>query len=134
MCLQVASLDAYSHWFHLFFFSPVCVFKCFLKLPASDDAYSHWLHLFDCSPLCLFKLALKLLLVEQAYSHKWHLFDSMALLASFIGISTFSFMIKSLFPECKLCSSLSVACFKLTPKEFFGEIESERTESKIRQH
>ena len=28
------------------FWWPTCVFKCALKLPASDDAKSHWLHLF----------------------------------------------------------------------------------------
>ena len=46
--------------FHLFGFSPLCVFKCLLKFPACEDAKSHWLHLFDFSPLCFFKCLLKL--------------------------------------------------------------------------
>ena len=29
----------------LFYFSPLCVFKCALKLLAQEDVYSHWLHL-----------------------------------------------------------------------------------------
>ena len=35
------------HWLHLFDFSPLCVFICFLKVLWSDHAKSHWLHLFD---------------------------------------------------------------------------------------
>ena len=42
-----------------FYFSPLCVFKCLLKLPAWEDEKSHWLHLFDFSPLCVFKCVLK---------------------------------------------------------------------------
>ena len=71
----LASDDAYSHWLHLFDFSPLCVFKCLLKLPASDDAYLHWLHLLDFSPLCVFKCLLKLLTWEDLKSHWLHLFD-----------------------------------------------------------
>ena len=44
----------YSHWLHLFDLSPLCVFKCLLKLYAFEDAMSHWLHLFSFSPMCLF--------------------------------------------------------------------------------
>ena len=36
-------------------FSPLCDFKCVLKLAGQVDAKLHWLHLFDLSPLCLFK-------------------------------------------------------------------------------
>ena len=36
-------------------FSPLCDFKCILKLAGQVDAKLHWLHLFDLSPLCLFK-------------------------------------------------------------------------------
>ena len=34
-----ASNDAQSHLLHLFDFSPLCVFKCVHKFPASKDAY-----------------------------------------------------------------------------------------------
>ena len=44
-----------SYWLHLFDFSPLCVFKCFLKVTAWIDAKSHWLHLFEFSPLCVLK-------------------------------------------------------------------------------
>ena len=44
---------------HLFDFSPLYVYKCVLKSPASEEAYSHWLHLFDLIPLCLFMCPLK---------------------------------------------------------------------------
>ena len=47
--------------FCLFDLSPLCVFKCFLKLPASEDVKSHWLHLFGVSPMCFFICVLKLL-------------------------------------------------------------------------
>ena len=36
----------YSHWLHLFDFSPLCMFKCALKWPARDEVYPHWLHLW----------------------------------------------------------------------------------------
>ena len=50
----------------MFDFSPLCVFKCLLKLLGSEHAYSHWLHLFDFSPLCVFKYFRKLpALVKQ---------------------------------------------------------------------
>ena len=41
-----ARIDAKSHWLHLFDFSPLCVLKCLLKLPASEYEKSHWLQLF----------------------------------------------------------------------------------------
>ena len=44
----------------------LCVFKCFLKTSAREDAYSHWLHLFGFSPLCIFKCVLKLPAREDA--------------------------------------------------------------------
>ena len=45
---------AYSHWLHLFDFSPVCVFKCLPKSPACEDAKSHVLQLFDLMTLSVF--------------------------------------------------------------------------------
>ena len=47
------------HRFHLFGSSLLCVFKCFLKSPASEDAQEHWLLLFGLSLLCSFKCAFK---------------------------------------------------------------------------
>ena len=35
-----------------FWLSPLCVFKCLLKLLGSEQAYSHWLHFLVFSPLC----------------------------------------------------------------------------------
>ena len=55
-----------SHWLHLFDFSPLCVFKCWLKDLGSEQAKSHWLHLFDFSSLCVFKCIIKLLASEHA--------------------------------------------------------------------
>ena len=60
---EMSHSDTKSLWFHdlaLFVRLSMCVFKCFLKLPASEDVKSHWLHLFDFSPLCVFKCLLKL--------------------------------------------------------------------------
>ena len=37
---------AQLHWFHLFDFSQMYVFKCLLKWPSSYDAKLCWLHLF----------------------------------------------------------------------------------------
>ena len=34
------------YWLHLFDLSPLCVFKCVLKLPVWKDSKVHWLHLF----------------------------------------------------------------------------------------
>ena len=34
--------DVKSHKLHLFDFSPLCVFKCLLKLPAQEDVQLHW--------------------------------------------------------------------------------------------
>ena len=38
ICLLIlsTSVDTYSHWLHLFVFSPLWIFKCFLKSPAWD--------------------------------------------------------------------------------------------------
>ena len=36
-----------DNWLHLFVFSPLCVFKCVLKLSAREDAKSHWLDFED---------------------------------------------------------------------------------------
>ena len=85
----LASENEKSHWLHLldfpnvskshlFDFSPLCVFKCFLELLASENTKSHWLHLFNFpnvwksslshfSPLCIFKCFLKLLASEKSY-------------------------------------------------------------------
>ena len=35
---MVPQTDAKSLWLHLFDFSPLCVFKCLLKLSAREDA------------------------------------------------------------------------------------------------
>ena len=40
-------------------------FKCVLKWPVWEDAYLHWLHLCNFSPLCVFKCVLKLLVCED---------------------------------------------------------------------
>ena len=47
------------HWLHLFDFSPLCVFKCVLKALAWAVVKLHWLHLFNFSPVCIFKCLLK---------------------------------------------------------------------------
>ena len=41
-------------------FSPLWDLKCILKSAGQVDAKLHWLHLFDLSPLCVFKCILKL--------------------------------------------------------------------------
>ena len=52
--------DTSSHWWQYFGFPPLlCHFKCRLKSPAWIDAKSHWLHLFVFSPLCVFKCVLR---------------------------------------------------------------------------
>ena len=58
--------DAKLLWLHWFDFSPLCVFKCIFKWPDWTDAKSHWLHLLDFSPLCVFKCCLKLSEQEDA--------------------------------------------------------------------
>ena len=35
----------------MFDFSPVCVFKCFLKMSEQEDLKSHWLYLYDFPPV-----------------------------------------------------------------------------------
>ena len=44
----------------------LCLFVCLLKELGSEHAKSQWLHLFDFSPLCVFKCALKLSAREDA--------------------------------------------------------------------
>ena len=56
---------AIVHWLHLLDFSPLCIFKCLLKLSAQKDANSHWLQLFDFSSRCIFKCFLP----ERMQSH-----------------------------------------------------------------
>ena len=52
MCFQIASRlarakkNARPHRLHFFDLSPLCVFKCYLKLLATEEAKAHWLHLF----------------------------------------------------------------------------------------
>ena len=58
----------------LFGFSPLCVFKCTLKLYARTDAKLHWLHLFDFSPMC-FQMCFVNCIAEMKYTDWLHLFD-----------------------------------------------------------
>ena len=46
--------------------SPLWDLKCILKSAGQVDAKLHWLHLFDFSPLCVFKYILKLPAWEEA--------------------------------------------------------------------
>ena len=46
--------------------SPLWDLKCILKSAGQVDAKLHWLHLFDFSPLCVFKYILKLPALEEA--------------------------------------------------------------------
>ena len=68
ICLlkELGSEHAKSHWLHLLYFSPVCVFKCVLKSAVREMAKSHWLHLFGFSPVCIFKCVPKLPTREDA--------------------------------------------------------------------
>ena len=92
-----AWIDSKTHWSHLFYCCPPCVFKCLLKLPTPQSLWlrlfnlslclkSHWLHLFSFSPLCGFKCLLKLPALQSLWlhlfnfslclrSHWLHLFD-----------------------------------------------------------
>ena len=52
-----------------------CVFSnACIKAFKQDDTKLHCLQLFDFSPVCVFKCLLKLLAWEKAYSHQLHLF------------------------------------------------------------
>ena len=62
------------HCLHLFDFSPLCVFRCALKLPAGEEVNSHWLHLFDFFPLCVIICVLKLPAPKDPKTHWLHLF------------------------------------------------------------
>ena len=46
---------AYSHWLHLFDFSPLCIFRCVLKSPDQEDLTIDWLHSFGFFPMRVFK-------------------------------------------------------------------------------
>ena len=67
MCLQLLSTGAKSRGFvclfivicNLFDCTPLCVFKCALKLYILKNELSQWLHLFDFLPQCVFKCLLK---------------------------------------------------------------------------
>ena len=79
MCYQMTPQIAFPRiskvtFIALFYFSPLCVFKCLLKFSAREEAKSHWLHLFGFSPLCVFKWVLKWLACENATLHWLHLF------------------------------------------------------------
>ena len=73
-------------------FSPLCIFKCFLKFPAHEDAQLHWLHFVDFSLLCVFKWSIKVLALEEAKSHWLHLFD-------FYPLCAFKCVLKLTFRE-----------------------------------
>ena len=52
----------------------MCVFICVLKVPARLDAYSHWLHLFEFSPLWSFKWVYKTTAQEDGILRWLHMF------------------------------------------------------------
>ena len=58
--------EAYSHWLHLYDFTPECILKCLFKSPVWLEAYSHWLHLYDFTPEWIFKWVFKLLVRLEA--------------------------------------------------------------------
>ena len=64
-----------TYWVHLFGFSPLCTNKRFLRLPPWAVVYSQWLHLFDFCPLWVFKCFLRFSAWANAKSHWLHLFD-----------------------------------------------------------
>ena len=97
-----------SHWLHWFDFSPLCVFKCCLKLPDSEKAYSHWLHLYDLSPLCAFKCFFKSPAREDAYSHWLDLFGFSPFLVFLKGISNLTLL---------SLKSSSGRCWSITTKK-----------------
>ena len=61
-----ARVDAYSHWLHLFEFSPLWSFKWVYKTTAQEDGILRWLHMFCFYPLCIFKWLFKLPVLEYA--------------------------------------------------------------------
>ena len=52
----------------------LCVFICVIKVPARVDAYSHWLHLFEFSPLWSFKWVYKTTAQEDGMLRWLHMF------------------------------------------------------------
>ena len=63
-----APKDAWSHWLHLLTFlrSSTVGFRMYPLSAGQVDTKLHWLHLFDFSPLCVFKCILKLPAWEEA--------------------------------------------------------------------
>ena len=58
-------VDAYSHWLHLFEFSPLWSFKwVYYKTTAQEDGMLRWLQMFCFYPLCIFKWLFKLPVLE----------------------------------------------------------------------
>ena len=110
---------------HLFGFSPLCVFKCVLKLPAWEDAKSHWLHLNDFSLVCVFKCVLKALASEHAKSHWLHFFELTRLFHDVIAAFKFwSLFLESICPCDKWPDTFS-HWQKYCSFDWEGKIESE---------
>ena len=61
-----ARVDAYSHWLHLFEFSPLWSFKWVYNTTAQEDGILRWLHTFYFYLLCIFKWFFKLPVLEYA--------------------------------------------------------------------
>ena len=105
-----ALMDVYWHWLHCFAFSH--------KLPAWEYWYSHWTHLFDFPPVCVIKCLLILLAWEDAKSHRLHLFDFASL--CFFKCSIELFALKDVFWHCicltflycALLTSPQIACLR----------------------
>ena len=56
MCLfkTTAWEDAKPHWLHLLDFSPLCIFKCLFKFPATEDAFVWFISLICSFPWTFF--------------------------------------------------------------------------------
>ena len=69
--MLILTLNRSLPWLVLIFkmvmldFSPLCVFKCVLKLPAWKDAKWHRLHLLDFSPMCSQSACIRRCIVTQ---------------------------------------------------------------------
>ena len=50
---HMSQTEENSQLLHLFDFTSLSVFTCFLNLPSPKDAKSHWLHLVTFFPLCI---------------------------------------------------------------------------------
>ena len=93
-----ACKDVKSHWLHLCYLSSLCVFICLFKLPASADPKSHCLHLYDFLLLCVFKYLPKMLVWEEVESHWLHLLGLFKrLLLIFVTIKTSWIMSSQIF-------------------------------------